>query len=169
MPKNTKTKPEAPKSWRDVYEIHPAAEIFPMMSPEELKALAADIKQNGLLEPVAVCYDDQANPTLILDGRNRLDAMELAGIPTLGVDGKLLPQIWTLAWRDTSERYNSGYSADEIGEDTALYRYVMSANAHRRHLTTAQKTSYSLDRLRHRVVRGNLGGDGRRRNHDENR
>ena len=35
------------KSWRDVYEVHPAAELFPMMSTEELKALGEDIKKNG--------------------------------------------------------------------------------------------------------------------------
>jgi hypothetical protein len=30
------------KSWRDVVEIHPAAEMFPLMSPAEIKALGND-------------------------------------------------------------------------------------------------------------------------------
>ena len=37
-----------PKSWRDVIKVHPATDLFPMMSPDELKALGEDIRQNGL-------------------------------------------------------------------------------------------------------------------------
>lgn len=55
-------------------EIHPAAAIFPMMSDEELRNLAADIQENGLVEPVVV-YHGQ-----VLDGRNRLRACEIAGV-----------------------------------------------------------------------------------------
>jgi hypothetical protein len=42
------------KSWRDVLPIHPAAELFPLMSPGELRALGEDIKTNKLHEPVAL-------------------------------------------------------------------------------------------------------------------
>jgi hypothetical protein len=55
-------------------EVHPAAMLFPMMNEEELKKLAEDIEDNGLIEPV-VLYHGQ-----ILDGRNRLAACELAGV-----------------------------------------------------------------------------------------
>ena len=41
------SKTDKPKSWRDVIKIHPAADLFPMMSPDELKALGEDIKRNG--------------------------------------------------------------------------------------------------------------------------
>jgi ParB-like chromosome segregation protein Spo0J len=54
--------------------IHPAAELFPMMSDEELRALADDIKANGLQQPV-VLYGAQ-----LLDGRNRWRACEMAGV-----------------------------------------------------------------------------------------
>jgi len=54
--------------------VHPAAELFPMMSDEELKALADDIKRNGLQQPV-VLYGAQ-----LLDGRNRWRACEMAGV-----------------------------------------------------------------------------------------
>ena len=37
----------ATKSWRDI-PIHPAADLFPLMAPDELKALGEDIKKNGL-------------------------------------------------------------------------------------------------------------------------
>ena len=35
-------------SWRDTLEIHPAAELFPPMSPDELKALGEDINKARL-------------------------------------------------------------------------------------------------------------------------
>lgn len=54
--------------------VHPAAELFPMMSDDELAALAADIKANGLQQPV-VLYGAQ-----LLDGRNRWRACEIAGV-----------------------------------------------------------------------------------------
>src|SRR5215216_2203690 len=38
-------------SWRDVLPVHPAADLFPMMSPEDLRALGEDIKANGLKHP----------------------------------------------------------------------------------------------------------------------
>src|SRR5438046_8328304 len=39
-------------SWRNVLKIHPAADLFPMMTADELKALGEDIKKNGLRVPV---------------------------------------------------------------------------------------------------------------------
>ena len=57
-------------------KFHEVADIFPMMSPEEYESLKADIKQNGLLQPIWV-YDDQ-----IIDGRNRYNAcLDLGIIP----------------------------------------------------------------------------------------
>jgi hypothetical protein len=44
----------APKSWRDVLKIHPAAELFPRMSPDDLRALGEDIKANGLKSPIVM-------------------------------------------------------------------------------------------------------------------
>ena len=40
--------------WRDVLSIHPACELFPPMSPDELRALGEDIKTNGLTSPIAL-------------------------------------------------------------------------------------------------------------------
>ena len=60
--------------------VHPAAELFPRMSPDELKALAEDIKKNGLKIPVTV-WRGNGGRMQLLDGRNRLDAMEAVGIP----------------------------------------------------------------------------------------
>ena len=56
------------------YPVHPAAELFPMMSAEELQGLADDIREHGQREPV-ILFDGA-----VLDGRNRLRACELAGV-----------------------------------------------------------------------------------------
>ena len=55
--------------------IHPAAALFPLLDERELAELAGDIQTNGLASPIVV-KDGQ-----ILDGRNRLRACELAGVP----------------------------------------------------------------------------------------
>ena len=57
------------------WKIHPLAEMFPMMSEEELDELASDIKTNGLRHPIVRDKDDQ-----IIDGRNRLEACKRARI-----------------------------------------------------------------------------------------
>lgn len=56
------------------YPVHPAADLMPRLSDAGIAALAADIKANGLHEPV-VLFEGQ-----VLDGRHRLAACELAGV-----------------------------------------------------------------------------------------
>ena len=58
-------------------DIHPAANLFPMMDEAALAELADDIKKNGLMERIVI-HDGQ-----ILDGRNRLKACEMAGVTPL--------------------------------------------------------------------------------------
>lgn len=55
-------------------EFHEIANMFPLMEGAEFDALVADIRKNGLLEPIWI-YEDK-----ILDGRNRHKACQLAGI-----------------------------------------------------------------------------------------
>ena len=55
-------------------EIHPVAELFPMLSAAELSELAASIKREGLIN---ACVRQGG---VLLDGRNRLAACKLAGI-----------------------------------------------------------------------------------------
>jgi hypothetical protein len=85
------------------------------MSPDELKALGEDIKKNGLLELVVVMVNDDGKPIFLLDGRNRLDAMELVG----------------------KEFTFGGVAAHANPADP--YSFVALANLHRRHLTAEQK------------------------------
>ena len=97
--------------WREQYKVHPAADVFPMMSDQELAELGKDIKANRLGHQIVVSKDG----TTVLDGRNRLEAMERAGIP-------LNPALHV-------RHYGHG-------DPTT---FIISANIHRRHLTKQQR------------------------------
>jgi hypothetical protein len=56
-------------------EIHPYAAAFPLLPADELRALADDIKRNGLRR--AITLDAKG---VLLDGRNRLEACTIASI-----------------------------------------------------------------------------------------
>jgi N6-adenosine-specific RNA methylase IME4 len=74
-------KPTPPRTDEQELVAHPAADIFPMLDDKDLKVLAADIKANGLINPI-VKLDGK-----ILDGRNRYRACRLAGVEPRFVDG----------------------------------------------------------------------------------
>lgn len=56
-------------------EVHPVADLFPMLADDELQELAEDIELRGLLQPIVLDADGR-----VLDGRNRLAACEIAGV-----------------------------------------------------------------------------------------
>lgn len=84
---------------------HPFAELFPMMDDGELKELANDIKANGQREDITTLDG------MILDGRNRFRACEMAGV----------------------EPMTRGYLGDNP------LAFVLSSNLHRRHLDASQR------------------------------
>ena len=101
-------------------QVHPAADVWPMMSDDALQALADDIAENGLQRPIVVDSDGR-----ILDGRNRHAACLIAGV------------------EPTFETYD--------GDPVA---YVLSANTHRRHMSTgalAMATAVVLADAGHRA------------------
>ena len=57
------------------FKVHPAAELFPMMTDAEMSALVNDIRENGQDEPIEIDADG-----LLIDGRNRAKACEQLGI-----------------------------------------------------------------------------------------
>jgi hypothetical protein len=58
------------------YPVHPMAARFPLWPADRLAELAADIKSNGLNIPLVVWRREP----MLLDGRNRLKACEIASI-----------------------------------------------------------------------------------------
>lgn len=80
------------------YEVHPAAELFPLFDELALMRLAEDIQQNGLRVPI-VMLDGK-----VLDGRNRLLACRKAGVePTFtGIHDSENP--WRAVWSLNAER-----------------------------------------------------------------
>ena len=98
------------------WPVHPAAELFPLLADDELRDLADDIRAHGLHEPVWLWQDPERGPVL-LDGRNRVRACMLAGVP------------WT-------KRFYGG--DDPIA-------FSVSANEKRRHLTPGQRAFLALE------------------------
>ena len=119
------------KNWRDVLPVHAAADLFPLMSESELRELADDIKANGLHTPIVLWGKDySSSSSTLIDGRNRLDAMMLAGLLYVSDEGKL----WTrLYGHPTPLRQHADNTIDDP------YAYALSCNVHRRHLTGEQK------------------------------
>jgi hypothetical protein len=104
------------KSWRDIYKVHPAADLFPMLPEDELRKLGNDIKANGLKETITLWRESEGAPVLLLDGRNRLAAMELVGM------GAAVNAPLTVT----------------LSGDVSPVSFVISKNIRRRHLTKAQ-------------------------------
>jgi hypothetical protein len=100
--------------WQNVLSIHPAAELLPSIAEADLEKLGHDIRQHGLRNLVTI-FEGQ-----LIDGRSRLDAMEMVGMPTTK-DGEIDPAIVKKV------------------EGIEPNAYVLSQNIHRRHLTSKQK------------------------------
>jgi ParB-like chromosome segregation protein Spo0J len=89
------------------YELHPLCTLFPRVDGAEFDALVADVKANGLRQPI-VLHDG-----MILDGGNRYRACVEAGV------------------KPTFVKFD--------GDN--LVSFVLSANLHRRHLSTGQQAA----------------------------
>ncbi|MFJ2578387.1 ParB/RepB/Spo0J family partition protein [Kitasatospora aureofaciens] len=87
-------------------KIHPVAACFPMLREDELHDLAESIKAEGLAMPIVLDPDG-----VLLDGRNRLAACELAGV---------------------EPRFTTYSGADQTA-------YIIAANVRRRNLSEGQR------------------------------
>ena len=119
-------------SWRDEIKLHPACEVFDPLPQDELIALGEDIKAHRLQNRVRVLGlkpdPNGPNQYFVLDGRNRLDAIEAVGLKVKVFEGGSL---------------NNEFF-EEVEGDVDPFAYVVSANIHRRHLTTRQKHDISI-------------------------
>jgi hypothetical protein len=127
------------KSWREVYKVHPAADLFPMLPEDELRKLGEDIKANGLKEKIILWSGDDDDQYL-LDGRNRLDAMELVGMETVVDNGKYKSLKLDLY--------------DNEGDDP--YTFVISKNIRRRHLTKEQQADRIVKVMKMKAAQAGL-------------
>jgi hypothetical protein len=120
-------------SWRDVLSVHPAAELFPRLNAKELVSLGEDIRTHGLRQPVVVLRTAEGDT--LLDGISRLDAMEQVG----GFELRRNRRGWEIAILDDDIPMGTDLYGVAVIRDVEPYTYVVSANIHRRHLTSRQK------------------------------
>ncbi len=78
------------------YEVHPAAELFPLLDDERLDSLKQSIADNGQRDPI-VLHEGR-----ILDGRNRARACEALGRAVKTID--FVGDPWEFAWDKNAER-----------------------------------------------------------------
>jgi hypothetical protein len=131
------------RPWRELLATHPAAELFPLVTGQELQELADSIKINGLripieflIEPETTRPPDDKHPFgRLADGRSRLDAMELAGFRFAPIDGMGVMRVFNPSGKEVRLRCNTP-SVEEVRD---VYEFVVELNIRRRHLTTAQK------------------------------
>ncbi len=59
-------------------KVHPDTYMLPRITQDKLEALSNDIRLNGLREPIKII--EHKGEKVILDGRNRFQACEMAGV-----------------------------------------------------------------------------------------
>jgi len=91
------------------FEVHPAAEVFPLLEGPEFDALCKDIEEHGVREPIVLIQVGEEKQ--LLDGRNRIRGADRVGV-----------SVETVMYEGD----------DPLG-------YVLSANLHRRHLDESQR------------------------------
>lgn len=99
------------------YQVHPIADLFPLLGDEELVALADDIKHQGLRESIVLTADGKT----LVDGRNRYRACDL------------------LAMDPNYDKLGAHYTESMIRD------YIVSANLRKRDLTPSQRAMLAAD------------------------
>lgn len=105
-------------------KVHPWAELFPLPSDDELLAMATDIAEHGLREPIVVNKAGE-----IVDGRSRHQAMQRKGIT--------IPDEMIVETELTGG---------------ALFDWIVSRNLHRRHLSEAQRAAIAAELIKQREI-----------------
>lgn len=102
-------------------DVHPAAAIFPMQSDAELAEMAKSITAFGLREKIGTILSDDPNTILVLDGRNRLEALRRIGVKDEVIINEFTIPVDLQAMSATPEEY------------------VLMANIERRNLGATQR------------------------------
>ena len=130
-------------------EIHPAAELFPMMGTDELRALADDIKAHGLQE-WCVLYQGK-----LLDGRNRWRACELVGVEPETCERDDEPGFDPIAYVISHNLHRRHLNESQRATVAAKLKKMLQPEAEKK-----KKTGKSAD--------GAAGGRGKKKNLVEN-
>jgi hypothetical protein len=148
-----------PTNWRERIKVHPAADLLPRLAdtaPDELRELADDIRENGIQQGVILWTPKQYPPKgiiepkdyakaeiCLLDGRNRLDAIELAyANDPEKLDQAVADALWI------APHYKGGAVLLGSGEVEDPWAYVISANLKRRHLTVDDRKRIAVELLK---------------------
>jgi hypothetical protein len=149
MSQNSTEKPAAQAySWRAVLKVHPACESVPPIGAAELRELMEDLQKHGLRSPIVIIEKMKPRPDgtfhvgdppmqIVLDGRSRLDALQLAGFKVIGKDGRLDPTLGHKGAKAPQHLDEYWTVFDDSENDPVAF--VKSVNVHRRHLTAGQK------------------------------
>jgi hypothetical protein len=144
----------APFNWREHLKVHPAADLFPLMSETELKELAEDISKNGLQSPIMIWRSAPDGSDYLIDGRNRADALAMLGWLGPKRQRRHRERQWeydacadplAICFPEDAphipvDSVGSGFvSHFGLNNDDDVYRAVLALNVHRRHLTAEQK------------------------------
>lgn len=90
-------------------EIHPLADLFPLLEGKKMEELVKSIKENGQQDPIILDQQGQ-----LIDGRNRLKACQLADVE---------PRFKTIEFKSELE----------------ILAFIKAKNMDRRHLTDKQR------------------------------
>ncbi|MEU5306031.1 DUF5131 family protein [Streptomyces noursei] len=99
------------------FEVHPFADVFPLIEGDEFDDLVRDIKAHGLRDKIVLNHDR----TVLIDGRNRYRACDAANVDA---EFEVLPQ-------DISE--------------SAILDLIVSKNVTRRQLSAGQRAFLALE------------------------
>lgn len=117
------------------YEFHPAAEYFPLHTPEEFAELLGSLRQHGYdtSHPIVLCDG------MILDGRNRYRACQELGLEATFVIYTGNP--YAKAWLENGSRRNLSQ-----GQKAAIYLKINMASEN--WLTEQQRRQIEANRKR---------------------
>jgi hypothetical protein len=133
------SKPE--HNWRGFQQVHPAADDYELLGDDELKALAESIKDGGLRVPIQTRRVAGEERFYVIDGRNRLDAMEkVLGWQIVDEKGNWCGALAIVPGAKPNVQHKDNYTHEQIIAE------IDDLNLHRRHLTESQRAMIAAKR-----------------------